>query len=121
MGSEARFFVDDEPAPRGAAGKLSCAAGGGSGCANLAKRRRDAGAGGRLFPSTPVLRNLALHLRDRLKRSETLPGWTDHPRAALQRALVAALAEGAAAGARRLGVAEADVAAAYARWWGRYN
>ncbi len=78
-------------------------------------------ADGRLFPSTPVLRNLALHLRDRLKRGEALPGWTDYPRAALQRALVAALAEGAAAGARRLGVAAADFAAAYLRWWGRYN
>ena len=76
---------------------------------------------GRLFPATPVLRNVALHLRDRLKFSEALPGWTDYPRATLQRALVAALAGGAVDGARRLGVAEGDFAAAYARWWGRYN
>ena len=79
------------------------------------------GAGGRLFPGTSRMRNLALHLRDRLKRGEALPGWTDYPRAALQRALVGALAAGAAEGARRLGAAEADFAAAYGRWWARYN
>jgi hypothetical protein len=82
-----------------------------------------AAGGGRLFPATPRLRNVALHARDRMKRGEALPigGWMDYPRAALQRALVAALAGGAEAGARRLGVAEEEFAAAYARWWGRYN
>ncbi|TAG29998.1 MAG: hypothetical protein EAZ36_03880, partial [Verrucomicrobia bacterium] len=76
---------------------------------------------GRLFPETPVWRNVALHARDRLKRGEALPGWTDYPRAALQRALVAALAGGAEAGARRIGVADTAYPAAYARWWARYN
>lgn len=78
---------------------------------------------GRLFPETPVWRNVALHARDRLKRGEALPmgGWTDYPRATLQRALVAALAGGAEAGAPCIGVTDTDYPAAYARWWGRYN
>ena len=76
---------------------------------------------GRVFPDTAVWRNFALHARDRLRRGEALPGWLDYPRAALQRALVAALAGGAEAGAGKLGESVADYAAAYARWWGRYN
>lgn len=82
-----------------------------------------AAGGGRLFPETPPLRNLALHIRDRLGRGEALPrsGWLDYPRATLQRALVAALAGGGADGARRLGVVDTDFPGAYARWWSRYN
>lgn len=93
-----------------------------------------AGAAGRLFPETGRLRNVALNARDRLKRGEALPvcGWMDYPRAALQRALVAALAGGAAgagakagdgakAGAACIGVADTEFSGAYARWWGRYN
>jgi hypothetical protein len=78
---------------------------------------------GRLFPETPRLRNAALHARDRMRRGEALPmgGWPDYPRAALQRALVAALGGGAEAGARWLGVGAGGYAAAYARWWARYN
>jgi hypothetical protein len=77
--------------------------------------------GGRLFPESPRWRNVALHLRDRLRRGEALSGAADYPRAALQRALVAALAGDVSAAGLRLGVAEDDYAAAYARWWGRYN
>ena len=78
-------------------------------------------ATGRLFPAESRGRNLALHLRDRLKRGEALPGWTDYPRAALQRALVAALANRASAAARFTGGTAADLPATYARWWARYN
>lgn len=78
---------------------------------------------GRLFPDTPAWRNAALNARDRLKRGEALPvrGWADYPRAALQRALVAALAGGAAAGGLCIGVSDTEFPAAYARWWARYN
>lgn len=82
-----------------------------------------AGAGGRLFSATSRLRNLTLHARDLLQRGEALPaaGWMDYPRAALQRALVAALAGGSKAAGRYIGTTETGFGAAYARWWGRYN
>lgn len=75
----------------------------------------------RLFPENRVWKNIALHIRDRLKRGEALPGWTDYPRGALQRALVAVLANGRDAGVDYLGVRPADFPASYARWWARYN
>lgn len=77
----------------------------------------------RLFPREPLPRNVALHLRDRLRRGEALPvaRWTDYPRAALQRALVASLSGNAAGAARSIGAAPDAYAPAYARWWARYN
>jgi hypothetical protein len=79
-------------------------------------------AGLRLFPRSSAPKNLALHLRDRLRRGGALPGWTDYPRAALLRCLVCLLAGGGAeAAGRRLGVSEDLLRSAYRRWWGLYN
>lgn len=82
----------------------------------------------RLFPHTSVGRNVLLHVRDRLKRGGALPGWTDYPRATLQRALVLLVAPGAEAdqarAARLLGTADHSwpaLEAAYLRWWRCYN
>jgi hypothetical protein len=80
------------------------------------------GHGGRLFPETSIPKNLALHLRDRLKRGGALPAWTDYPRAALQRALVSTLAGNPTAAAQHLGAArDADPQSTYERWWRFYN
>jgi hypothetical protein len=79
---------------------------------------------GRIFPCSARGRNVLLHLRDRLRRGGALPGWGDYPRAALQRALAAALdpaAAGEAAAARLLGVPASAWRAAYRRWWAHYN
>lgn len=88
-----------------------------------------ADAPGRLHPHSRRIRNLLLHVRDRVRRGGALPGWTDYPRAALQRALVRLVdpASGpgdlARAGQALGGVAPAwaDLEAAYARWWRCYN
>jgi len=78
---------------------------------------------GDMFPGTSWGRNLLLHARDRVRRGSALPGWTEYPRAALQRALVAAhepvLGEGHAAVA--IGAHRESWRAAYRRWWGYYN
>jgi hypothetical protein len=76
---------------------------------------------GRLFPATHRRVNFLLHVRDRLRRGAALPGWSDYPRAALQRALVAGLAGDAAAAALCLGSTAADWRTDYRRWWGCYN
>ena len=75
----------------------------------------------RLFPNRARWRNVAVHARDRFKRGEMLRAVTDYPRATLQRALVAALVDGTAAGARCMGVTATDFDTTYARWWARYN
>lgn len=80
----------------------------------------------RLFPHTAVGRNVLLHLRDRLKRGGALPGWSDYPRATLQRVLVLLVAPDAdlSFAARLLGSADASwpaLEAAYLRWWRWYN
>ncbi len=79
--------------------------------------------GGRLFPGENRLRNLALHLRDRLRRGGALPGRFDYPRAALMRALVGLLAggEGAAGAAARILGDPPELERAYRRWWDCYN
>ena len=86
---------------------------------------------GRLFPETGQLRNVALRLRDRRSRGGSLPGWTDYPRAALQRFLVRAVNPAGEPDAKRLApllgirsTAAADWTALerdYARWWAFYN
>jgi hypothetical protein len=88
-----------------------------------------ADAPGRLHPHTGRVRNVLLHARDRLRRGGALPGWTDYPRAALQRALVRLVDPGAGpealtrAGQALGGVAPAwaTLEPAYARWWRCYN
>jgi hypothetical protein len=94
---------------------------------NFADATAYATAPGRLLPEFPAGRNVLLHLRDRLRRGGALPGWTDYPRAALQRSLVALLADddaGRALAARLLGcatTAPAALEAAFRRWWVHYN
>lgn len=85
--------------------------------------------GGRLFPETPRLRNVALRLRDKKNRGGALPGWTDYPRAALQRALTLGVDptnEPDSSAMARLLVTPSpshwpDLEPAYARWWAYYN
>ncbi len=78
---------------------------------------------GRLFPHSSRLRNFSLHVRDLMRRGLALPGWLDYPRAALQRALVAAhsvdLSEAAAA--RCVSESRRSWRISYRRWWGLYN
>ncbi len=84
---------------------------------------------GRLHPHSRAIRNLLLHVRDRVRRGGGLPGWTDYPRAALQRALVRLVDPDSGAGELKQagealgGVAPAwpDLEAAYVRWWRCYN
>jgi hypothetical protein len=81
---------------------------------------------GRLLPEFPVAKNILLHLRDRLRRGGALPGWTDYPRAALQRALVSALAGGDTGLRHAAAILDcrhdvAAVEAAYRHWWRYYN
>lgn len=82
----------------------------------------------RLFPHTRIGRNILLHGRDWVKRGGALPGWSDYPRAALQRALVLLVAPGAEAdpvrAARILGTGDSAwtaLEATYLRWWRWYN
>ncbi len=82
---------------------------------------------GRLFPRKRPWRNLALHLRDKVKRGSALPGAFDYPRAALQRALVCVLAaepDTALAG-ECLGLGRnadlGQIEKTYERWWRWYN
>jgi len=86
-----------------------------------------AGYGGRIFPEFPVMKNVALHLRDRLRRGKPPGGWLDYPRAPLQRALALLLrgdeglekARAVLGLARDAGMVEAE--RVYRRWWGFYN
>ena len=80
-------------------------------------------ASARLFPASSRVRNLLLHVRDRVRRQAALPGWFDYPRGALQRALVAAHCPdvGEERAARCLGESRETWRAAYRRWWTFYN
>lgn len=96
---------------------------------SFASPRAYATAPGRLFPQVPIVRCVLLHGRDRIRRGGALPGWTDYPRAALQRALVLLVDPAASAADRRLAArlvgardpAWAALESAYARWWRWYN
>ncbi len=84
-----------------------------------------AGYKGRVFPEFPVMRNLALHARDRMKRGKGPGGWLDYPRAPLQRALML-LMEGEWDGAGAVlgmgkGATKREIYEGYRRWWGFYN
>ena len=87
---------------------------------------------GRLFPESSAWRNRMLHARDALRRKLKLSGWSDYPRAALQRVL--ALLMGTAdtnEGWRRAMAAEwlglsweasrGEIEEAYRRGWQYYN
>jgi len=83
---------------------------------------------GRLYPETPVLRNVLLRARDLKSRGGALGHWTDYPRGELQRALVRLVDATAEpdihAMIRRLGGSGHGWAAleqAFARWWNHYN
>ena len=77
----------------------------------------------RLFPESRRGVNFLLHLRDRVRRGAALPGWSDYPRAALQRALVASLLDenDDTTAAACLGSDPAVWRSDYRRWWGCYN
>ena len=81
---------------------------------------------GRLFPEFPRVRNFLLHLRDRLRRGKPPRGWSDYPRAALQRALVLLLGSHTARAVAHLlalapGATADEIHAAYRRWGSFYN
>lgn len=78
---------------------------------------------GRLFPRASPVRNFLLHARDRVRRGAALPEWFDYPRAALQRALVAAHSVdlGETMAAKCIGEAAAAWRDSYRRWWSFYN
>lgn len=78
-------------------------------------------ASGRLFPCTSRWRNLLIHGRDLLRRQSALPDWTDYPRAALMRALVAALEVNERFAAALLHRPAATWRTHYRRWWSFYN
>ncbi len=81
---------------------------------------------GRLFPEFPVARNVALHLRDRLRRGKPPGGWLDYPRAPLLRALALLMDGRDLEPVRKLlgltpdaGVGE--IRDTYKKWWSFYN
>jgi hypothetical protein len=81
----------------------------------------------RLFPDAGMVKNIVLHVRDRLKRGAALPGWSDYPRAALQRALALVLQKkpdvpgaGKALG-MKTGCTLPALHDTYERWWRFYN
>jgi hypothetical protein len=86
---------------------------------------------GRLYQTSPIWHNALLHIRDRWRRGLRLTGWTDYPRAVLQRILLLQLAGSAQDGDARnvvpglLGLppdaSEDSVCAAYRRAWQFYN
>lgn len=78
---------------------------------------------GRLFPQSSPGRNFLLHARDRARRGAALPHWLDYPRAALQRALVAAHSAnlGETMAAKCIGETAAAWRDSYRRWWSFYN
>lgn len=86
--------------------------------------------GGRLYPETPRMRNILLRVRDLKSRGGALGGWTDYPRAALQRALVELIAPGhepdvetvaALLATKSSGKRWWEMESDYARWWAYYN
>ncbi len=86
-----------------------------------------AGYYGRLFPLTSPLLNIAIHWRDRIKRSAALPAQFDYPRAPLQRALVLLLEpkpdlKGAGRWLGSKPIESLDLLHdSYERWWRYYN
>lgn len=83
----------------------------------------------RLWPDTSHVRNLALALRDRLKRGAFIRPLGDYPRAGLMRALPCLLGQtpgGVAEAARFLPTPAGDISQprtwqeTYARWWSYY-
>ncbi len=94
----------------------------------FASGRDYAAYGGRLFPEFPALRNLALHLRDSLRRRKRPGGdWFDYPRAPLQRALALLLQPDVDLPRVCLllslprGSSMEQIHEAYRRWWRFYN
>ncbi len=85
---------------------------------------------GRLFPEFPVLRNFALHARDRLRRGRPPRGCFDYPRAPLQRALALLLQPNPGTGdldkirsilSLRRDASMHEIQDGYRRWWRFYN
>ena len=80
-----------------------------------------------LFPKTNRFRNMALALRDQIRRGGALSGWTDYPRATLQRALVLFLSPSPQIAPARLllqisqEASWAETETAFTRWWRFYN
>jgi hypothetical protein len=95
----------------------------------LAREFRSAGEygsyNGRLFPEFPIMRNLALHARDRLRRGKGPGAWADYPRAPLQRALALLLQGDWKRAAEVLGLglnaSRREIYEVYRRWWAFYN
>lgn len=84
----------------------------------------------RLWPDSPLWKNLALALRDRLKRGAALRPPADYPRGALMRALACLLEttpDGIAGASRFLPSPEDDATkpeaweSIYAKWWACYS
>lgn len=74
----------------------------------------------RVFPDHSICRNLALALRDRLKRGSFLRPVTDYPRGALMRALPCLLAADEVRAKRFISDAGDRLADSYFRWWQHY-
>lgn len=74
----------------------------------------------RVFPGLPRWRNLALALRDRLKRGSHLRPVSDYPRGALMRALPCLLAADEVRASRFLSAANGSLPESYFRWWQHY-
>jgi len=72
----------------------------------------------RVFPDTPMWRNVALAARDRMKREACLRPWSDYPRGALMRALPCLLGLGGNAG--RFLPGKVPWEDTYFRWWQFY-
>ena len=81
----------------------------------------------RLYPQSPLWKNMALAARDRIIRGAMLPGIEDYPRASLQRALVLLLQpspplnEAARLVGLRSNPTLTQIRNAYRHWWGYYN
>jgi hypothetical protein len=82
---------------------------------------------GRLFPEFPITRNIALHLRDRLRRGNPPGAPLDYPRAPLQRSLALLLQkETNLTKVRTILSMKSDagmpeIQAVYRKWWLFYN
>jgi len=83
---------------------------------------------GRLFPEFPMARNLALHLRDRLRRGKQPGAPLDYPRAPLQRALTLLLKPGKVDSEKVCrvlsvprGATMCEIHDVYRKWWLFYN
>lgn len=82
---------------------------------------------GRLFPEFPMTRNMALYVRDRLRRGKPPGGPLDYPRAPLQRALALLLENEVdlekvrAVLSMRSDAGMGEVRDVYRKWWRFYN